>query len=81
MQIIEPKGVKTRTREKLRSDLKKNGVKQRFVKERLGVYGVIILHVVLYGCENASLTLMEEKKVRAFENRVLRKLLGSKGEE
>jgi hypothetical protein len=39
------------------------------------------LHVVLYGCENASLTLVEEKKVRAFDYRVLRKLLGPKGKE
>ena len=28
--------------------------------------------VVLYGCENWSLTLGEERKLRVFENRVLR---------
>ena len=32
----------------------------------------IILHVVLYGCETWSLTLREERKLRVFENMVLR---------
>ena len=30
--------------------------------------------VVLYGCETWSLTLQEERKLRVFENRVLRKI-------
>jgi hypothetical protein len=32
----------------------------------------IILPVVLYGCETWSLTLREERRLRVFENRVLR---------
>jgi hypothetical protein len=36
---------------------------------------------VLYGCETWSLTLREEHRLRAFENRVLRKVFGLKREE
>ena len=36
----------------------------------------IILHVVFYGCEIWSLTLREERKVRVFEKRLLRRILG-----
>jgi hypothetical protein len=36
------------------------------------VYITIILPVVLYGCETWSLTLREERRLRMFENRVLR---------
>ena len=41
----------------------------------------IILPVVLYGCETWSLTLREERRLRVFENRVLRRVFGSKREE
>jgi maleate cis-trans isomerase len=41
----------------------------------------IILHVVLYGCETWSLTIGEEHGLRAFENRVLRRIFGAKREE
>src|SRR5215510_1961128 len=34
--------------------------------------------VVLYGCETWSLTLREERRVRVFENRVLRRIFGPK---
>ena len=37
--------------------------------------------VVLYGCESWSLTLREECRLRAFENRVLRRIFGSKRDE
>jgi len=37
--------------------------------------------VVLYGCETWSLTLREERRLRVFENRVLRRLFGPKREE
>ena len=40
--------------------------------------GTIILPVVLYGCENWSLTLREEYRLRVFENRVLRRLFEPK---
>jgi hypothetical protein len=32
--------------------------------------------VLLYGCETWSLTLREERRLRVFENRVLRKTTG-----
>jgi hypothetical protein len=41
----------------------------------------IILPVVLYGCETLSLTLREEHRLRAFENRVLRRTFGPKRNE
>ena len=37
--------------------------------------------VVLYGCETWSLTLREERRLRVFENRVLRRIFGSKKDE
>jgi hypothetical protein len=37
--------------------------------------------VVLYGCETWSLTLREEHRLRAFENRVLRRIFGPKRDE
>jgi len=36
------------------------------------------LPVVLYGCETWSLTLREERRLRLFENRVLRTIFGPK---
>jgi hypothetical protein len=39
------------------------------------------LPVVLYGCETWSLTLREERRLRVFENRVLRKIFGPKRNE
>jgi hypothetical protein len=40
------------------------------------IYRNIILSVVLYGCETWSLTLREERRLRVFENRVLRRIFG-----
>ena len=40
------------------------------------VYDLIILPVVLHGRETCSLTLREERRLRIFENRVLRKVFG-----
>ena len=37
--------------------------------------------VVLYGCETWSLTLREERRLRVFENRVLRRVFGPKRDE
>ena len=37
--------------------------------------------VVLYGCETWSLTLREERRLRVFENKVLRKIFGAKKDE
>jgi hypothetical protein len=39
------------------------------------------LPVVLYGCETWSLTLREERRLRVFENRVLRRIFGPKRDE
>jgi len=45
---------------------------------RSKIYRTIILLVVVYGCETWSLTLREERRLRLFENRVLRRILGPK---
>ena len=45
------------------------------------VYRTIILPVVLYGCETWSLTLWEERRLKVFENRVLRRIFGPKRDE
>ena len=37
--------------------------------------------LVLYGCETLSLTLREERRLRVFENRVLRRIFGPRREE
>ena len=37
--------------------------------------------VVLYGCESWSLTLREERRLRVFENGVLRRVFGPKRDE
>ena len=47
----------------------------------LRYFRTIILPVVLYGCENWSLTLREERRLRMFENRVLRRVFGPKRDE
>ena len=44
-------------------------------------YRTIILPVVLYGCETWSLILREERRLRVFENRVLRRVFGPKRDE
>jgi len=36
------------------------------------------LPVVLYGCETLSLTLREERRLRVFENRLLKRIFGPK---
>jgi hypothetical protein len=41
----------------------------------------MILPVVLYGCEAWSLTLREERRLKVFQNRVLRRMLGPKRDE
>jgi hypothetical protein len=47
----------------------------------LRIYKTIILPVVLYGCECWSLTLREERRLRVFENRLLRRIFGPKRDE
>jgi len=45
------------------------------------IYRIIYLSVVLYGCETWSLTLREERRLRVYENRVFRRIFGSKRDE
>ena len=51
------------------------------IQKRIKVYRTIILSVVLYGCETWSLTLREERRLRVFENRVLRRVFGPNRDE
>ena len=48
---------------------------------KIKIYKTIILPVVLYGCEVWSLTLGEERKLRVFENMVLRSIFGPRRDE
>ena len=43
---------------------------------RTKIYRTTILPVVLYGCATWSLTMMEERRLRVFENSVLRRIYG-----
>ena len=43
---------------------------------KIKIYRNIILSLVVYGCETWSLTLREERRLRVFENRVLRRIFG-----
>ena len=45
------------------------------------IYRTIILPVILYGCETWSLILREERRLRVFENRVLRRIFGPRRDE
>jgi hypothetical protein len=45
------------------------------------IYRTIILPVVLYGCEARSLRAREERKLRVFENMVLRRIFGPRRDE
>ena len=48
---------------------------------KIKIYRIIILPVVLHGCENLSLTLREERKLRVFKNMVLRRIFGPRRDE
>jgi len=48
---------------------------------KIKIYRTIILPVVLYGFETSSLTLREERKLRVFENVVLRGIFGPRRDE
>jgi hypothetical protein len=52
-----------------------------YKKVKIRIYKTIILPVVLYGCETWFLTLREERRLRVFENRVLRRIFGEKRDE
>jgi hypothetical protein len=48
---------------------------------KVKIHKTIILPVVLYGCDTWSLTLREGHRLRAFENRALRRIFGPKRDE
>jgi hypothetical protein len=54
----------------------------KFHMERLSlslrIYKIIILAVVLYGCESWSLILREEHRLGSFKNGVLRSIFGTR---
>ena len=73
-------------------DSVQNVLSSRWLSKNLKIkkYRKIILRVFLYGCENWSLTFREERRLRVsekniwlrvFENRMLRRIFGPKGDE
>jgi hypothetical protein len=54
---------------------------QKLKDYNTSIYRTIILPVVLYGCETWSLTMKEERKLRDFEKRALRRIFGPKRDE
>jgi len=50
-------------------------------KLKIKIYKTIILSVVLYGCETGLLTSREERRLRVYENRVLRSIFWPKRDE
>ena len=48
---------------------------------KIKIYRIIILPIVSYGCETWSLTMREERRLRVFENWVLRRIFVPKRDE
>ena len=48
---------------------------------KVKIYRTITLLVVLYGFETWSLTVREERRLKVFEIRMLRRIFGSKRDE
>jgi hypothetical protein len=48
-------------------------------KMNIYIYKTLILPVDVYGCKTWSLKLREERRLRAFENKVLRRIFGPEG--
>ena len=61
--------------------LVQNLLSSRLLSKNLWIYRTIILPVVWYGCETLSLKLQEERKLRVFENMVLRRIFGPRRNE
>jgi hypothetical protein len=55
------------------------------LSKNLNIYIYIYIYIyvpdLLYGCESWSLTLREERRLRVFDNRVLRRIFGPKRDE
>jgi len=45
------------------------------------IHQTIIFPLVLYGCETWSLMLRKKHRIEMFQNRILRKMFGSKRDE
>jgi hypothetical protein len=62
--------------------LVQNLLSSRLLSKNLNIriFKTKILAVVLYRCETWSLTLREKHRLRVFENRVLRRIFGPKGD-
>jgi hypothetical protein len=58
-----------------------NILSSNFLSNNIEIYRTIILSVVLYGCETWLLTLGEVRRLRLFENRVLRRIFGPQRDE
>jgi hypothetical protein len=48
---------------------------------KIRIYKTIVLRLLLYGCETGRLTFREERRLRVFENMVLRRISGPKRDE
>jgi len=48
---------------------------------KITIYTTISLPVLLYGCKTCSRTLREEQRLRVFEKRLLRRIIGTKRDE
>jgi len=48
---------------------------------KIKIYRTIIFPLFLYGCKTWSLTLKEERRLWVFENRMFRRIFGSKRDE
>ena len=48
---------------------------------KIKIYRTIILPTIVCGCETWSLILMEERRVRVFENKVLSRTFGPKSDK
>jgi hypothetical protein len=64
-------------------DLVQNLLSSRLLPKnvKIKIYTIIMLPVVLYGCETWFLILREEHRLRVFEDRVLKRIFGSKGDK
>ena len=82
----------TKIHDKIKSRLKsrntcylsvKNLLSSSFLSKNLKIkiYTTISLLVVLYGCETWSFKLREERRLKVFENRVLRRIIRPKMDE
>ncbi|KAJ4448569.1 hypothetical protein ANN_10587 [Periplaneta americana] len=69
------------TREEIKHRINMGNFYHLLKNLKVRIYKTVILPVVLYGCKTWTLTLREEQRLRVFENKVLRKIFGSKKDE